>query len=150
MRTPLFLAFAALAAAMAGEAAAVVRCESPSGKVTYSNAECPPGTKEVRKLDLSPPVVVHDSAKTAAKTDKPLAATKIEPAKAQRQASPAQLNEELSAQIAIQRRECESRARQLQHLQDDLRAASEGARSSAELALRRAQDEYETVCGKRR
>ena len=29
----------------------VQRCESPEGKVTYSNSSCPPGTQSVRKIE---------------------------------------------------------------------------------------------------
>lgn len=34
----------------------IQRCESPSGSITYSNTECPPGTKPVRALaPVAPP-----------------------------------------------------------------------------------------------
>jgi Tfp pilus assembly protein FimV len=151
MRAALPLACAALLAiGVTTDALAIVRCEAANGRVTYSNTDCPPGTKEVRKVDESPPVVVHDGTQSAAKDSEPRPPARIEAAKPRRQADPLQQDRELTAQIAAQRRDCEQRARQLQHLQADLNAASEANRSSAELALRRAQDEYQTVCGKLR
>ena len=49
----------------------VQRCEAKDGTVTYSNRECPAGTKPVRKVDTSPPVRVSDqqAAKDRAKKD---------------------------------------------------------------------------------
>jgi hypothetical protein len=34
----------------------VHRCEGKDGKVTYSNTQCPEGTKPVRKVNTDPPV----------------------------------------------------------------------------------------------
>ena len=49
----------------------VQRCEAKDGTVTYSNRECPTGTKPVRKVDTSPQVSVPDqqAAKDRAKKD---------------------------------------------------------------------------------
>lgn len=49
----------------------VQRCEAKDGYVTYSNRECPAGTKPVRKIDTSPPISVPDrqAAKDRAKKD---------------------------------------------------------------------------------
>jgi len=38
----------------AGGAQQVQRCESPEGKVTYSNTSCPSGTEAVRKIEPDP------------------------------------------------------------------------------------------------
>jgi len=145
------LALAALlAAGFAGDTAAIVRCESADGKVTYSNAECPPNTKLVRKIEPTPPVVVHDNARPATKAGESRPPAKVEPSRARRTEDPSQLDEELSAQLAEQRRECEARARELQRLQDDVNAALPATRASAELALRRAQDDYKALCPRQR
>lgn len=37
--------------------AEIQRCEGPDGKVTYSNEQCPEGTKAVKKVDTRPPVL---------------------------------------------------------------------------------------------
>lgn len=49
----------------------VQRCEGKDGTVTYSNRECPAGTRPVRKVDTSPQVSVPDqqAAKDRAKKD---------------------------------------------------------------------------------
>jgi hypothetical protein len=152
MRTSRFLTclFAvSLSAGVATEAAAIVRCEAPDGKVTYSNTECPQSTRLVRRVDESPPVVVHEG-KRAVRDAEPRPPARIEVARPRAPADPVQEDQQLTAQIAAQQRECGTRARQLQHLQDDLAAALPATRSSAELALRRAQDEYQALCPKRR
>ena len=145
------LAFAALlAAGVASDAVAIVRCESADGKVTYSNAECPPNSKLVRKIEPTPPIVVHDNARPAAKAGEAKPPARAEPSRARRTDDPAQIDEELNTQLAEQRRECEARARELQRLQDDVTAASPASRASAELALRRAQDDYRALCPRQR
>jgi hypothetical protein len=149
MRAALYLSCAALlAAGPVQDAAAIVRCEAADGKVTYSNTECPPNSKATRKVDLSPAVVSHEGkAPTKDAERQPL---KIEAGKPKPPADPAREDQELTAQIAAQRRECDERARQLQHLQADLDAATGESRSSAELALRRAQEDYRGLCARRR
>jgi hypothetical protein len=49
----------------------VQRCESPDGKVTYSNTKCPDGTTPVRSVNTSPPVAVDEqkAAKERARRD---------------------------------------------------------------------------------
>jgi len=49
----------------------VQRCESADGKVTYSNTQCPDGTKPVRSVNTSPPVAVDEqkAARERAKRD---------------------------------------------------------------------------------
>lgn len=147
MRSAIAVACAALLAAAAARGAeAIIRCESADGKVTYSNGECPPNTRQVRRVELSPPIVVHDGAQPPAKLPAAKAAPTITPAPPRRARDPVQEDRELTAQLAEQRRECEARARDVQRLQDELAAASADARASAELALRRAQDDFRGLC----
>jgi hypothetical protein len=65
------LAVALLVACGACLAQQVQRCESPDGKVTYSNTKCPDGTSPVRSVNTSPPVAVDEqkAAKERAKRD---------------------------------------------------------------------------------
>lgn len=147
MRLVTVVACAALLAAAAPRSAeAIVRCESADGRVTYSNGDCPPNTKLVRRVDLSPPVIVHEGAQPAAKAQAAKAASGIAPAPPRRAPDPIQEDRDLTAQLAEQRRECEARARDVQRLQDELAAASADGRASAELALRRAQDDFRALC----
>ena len=129
-----------------GTAATIVRCEGADGKVTYSNAECPPQTRPVRKVEPSPPIVVHDGSQPAARSGSGRASISAPPGRPRGNDDPVQLDQELEAQLAEQRRECDARARDLQQLQADLTATSGSARASAELALRRAQDDYRALC----
>lgn len=145
----LFSCAALLAAAFSGSAAAIVRCESADGKVTYSNTECPPNTRQVRKVNEAPPIIVHDGKAVATGEPPAPAAQRIEKARP-RPTNPTQDDQQLTAQIVAQQRECESRERQLLHLQADFDAAAPANRSSTELALRRAQDEYHALCPKKR
>jgi hypothetical protein len=148
--TALVACTALLAVGLARDAAAIVRCESADGKVTYSNAECPPGTKLVRNVELAPPVVVHEGAAPATKTAAPRQPARIESARPRREENPVQLDQELSAQLEAQRRECEARIRQIRQLQEDVESAAADARASAELVLRRAQDDYRALCPRQR
>ncbi len=69
-RAPL-LTLAFIVASGACLAQQVQRCESPDGKVTYSNTKCPDGTTPVRNVNTSPPVAVDEqkAAKERAKRD---------------------------------------------------------------------------------
>ena len=62
---------ALLAASGTCAAQQVQRCESPDGKVTYSNTKCPDGTTPVRSVNTSPPVAVDEqkAAKERARRD---------------------------------------------------------------------------------
>jgi hypothetical protein len=50
MRTAVFLAFLSSVLPTTLRAQAIQRCESADRTITYSNAECPPGTKAVKAL----------------------------------------------------------------------------------------------------
>lgn len=65
------MALALFMAAGPALAQQVQRCESPDGKVTYSNTKCPDGTTPVRNVNTSPPVAVDEqkAAKERAKRD---------------------------------------------------------------------------------
>ncbi len=43
-----------LALSGAGRAETIQRCEGPGGKITYSNADCPEGTKPIKALQAAP------------------------------------------------------------------------------------------------
>ena len=76
LRSKLLFLLSVLAASVISNGAAaqqmqVQRCEGKDGTVTYSNRECPAGTKPVRKVDTTPQVSVPDqqAAKDRAKKD---------------------------------------------------------------------------------
>jgi hypothetical protein len=131
-------------------AAAIVRCESADGRVVYSNSDCPPGTKLVRKVDQSPPVVIHDGAPPPAKGNDGKPAAGLERSRPRPLPDPIQEDRQLTEQLAAQRRECEARLRDIERLRQDLEASSGESRASAELALRRAQDDHRALCPRQR
>lgn len=49
----------------------IQRCEGPGGKITYSNAECPEGTKAVKSVAVPPPPTpdAQQAARTRAASD---------------------------------------------------------------------------------
>lgn len=136
---------ALLAAGFAPGAAAIVRCETADGRVIYSNSDCPPNSKLVRKVEQSPPVVANPGRRPPARPGEAAPPARVQASPSRGADDPARIDEELSAQLAEQRRECDARARELQRLQDDV-AASPANRASAELALRRAQDDFRALC----
>jgi len=149
MRAVIVVALALAAGALNGAVAAILRCESPNGQVVYSNAECPPGTKLVRRIEQSPPVVVHEGASLPAPGKAPPPA-KVERSRPKPPADPNVEDRQLNEQLAAQRRECAARLREIEQLQQDMVAASDATRASAELALRRAQDDHRALCPRQR
>jgi len=96
----------------------VQRCESPDGKVTYSNTKCPEGTSAVRTVNISPPVAVDEqkSARERAKRDAAEAKTieqtqKKEEAKAEHAAAEQKKAQEKDRQRCEQARRDLERAR---------------------------------------
>jgi hypothetical protein len=152
MRSATAVVFAlTLAAGLLHDAtAAIVRCESADGRVAYSNSECPPGTKLVRKVEQSPPVVVHDGVRPPANTTDRKPAASLERARPRPTPDPIAEDRQLTEQLAAQRRECEARLRDIERLRQDLEASSGESRASAELALRRAQDDHRSLCPRSR
>jgi hypothetical protein len=147
MHTPTAIACALLLASFAlrpAAAAGIVRCESADGRVTYSNTECPAGSRAVRSVDLAPPVVVHDKGRAAAK---PPAAPAGAPKAAR---GPAADDAELRAQLAKQRAECDARLKEIERLRQDRDGAAGEAGATAQQALRRAEDDYRALCPQRR
>ena len=74
LRSSLVIVILLVAAAVVADSAnaqqmQVQRCEAKDGTVTYSNRECPAGTKPVRTVNTSPPISVPDqqAAKDRAK-----------------------------------------------------------------------------------
>jgi len=151
MRTATAIACAALlAGSLMRDAAAIVRCEDAQGRVTYSNTDCPPNTTAVRTIEPTPPVIVHGNSRPASKPAGAQEPAAKKPAQSRRAAEPVKEDAQLTAQLAEQRRECAARAREVQRLQEDLDTAPADSRASAELALRRAQDDYLGLCPRKR
>jgi hypothetical protein len=137
----LVLAFGAGSAVAAD---AVFRCEGKDGRITYSDSACPSDSRSSRKLDEAPAV------STAGK-DTPRNAREAGQIAQSRTArlDPVQEDRQLDEQIANTRRECADLSRRVQYARQDLDGASPSQKATAELALRRAQDQYALNCPRR-
>ena len=120
----------------------VFRCEGKDGKVTYSDSPCPSDSRAARKLDDAPPVSTH-GGKEAPRSAREAGQIAQSPNAG---LDPMQENRQLDDQIAASRRQCQDLARSVQYAKQDLDAAIPSQRSTAELALRRAQDQFALSC----
>lgn len=146
MRVSSLLVLALLLQAGAVAAQTVYRCEGRDGRVSYSDEPCPSDSRAARKLDDAPPV------STAAGKDTPRSAREagqIAQSRPEARVDPIVENARLDEQIAATRRECTDLARRVQYARQDLDAAGPGQKAGAELALRRAQDQYQLYCPRR-
>ncbi|MCS7100181.1 MAG: DUF4124 domain-containing protein [Burkholderiaceae bacterium] len=135
-----------LAALAAHAAATVYRCEGRDGRITYSDEGCPADARSARRLDEAPAV------STATGKDAPRPAREagsIAPSRSQARSDPNEEFRRLDEQIAATRRECAELARRVQYARQDLETAPPSLRGTAELALRRAQDQYLLYCPRR-
>lgn len=142
VRVPVLLALVLASFAGAAAAEGVFRCEGKDGRVTYSDSTCPSDSRAARKLDDAPPVSIS-AGKDAPRNARE--AGQIAQSRTTR-ADPSQENRQLDEQIAAARRECVDLSRRVQYAKQDLDAAVPTQRSTAELALRRAQDQYALLC----
>ena len=138
----LVLALTAGAAAAAG----VFRCEGKDGKVTYSDVACPTDSRAARKLDEAPPVSTATS-KAAPRDARD--GGQIAQSRDGGKADPAQENRQLDEQIAAARRDCADLSQRVQYAKQDLETAAPSQKATAELALRRAQDQHALYCARR-
>jgi hypothetical protein len=143
---------AAVGAAAASAQSVVYRCEDTRGRVTYSDTPCPATAKAARKLEPTTVLKVGadgEATRADAAGVETRLAGRLEPSRPSDDFDPVQEDQKLSAQIAAQRRACEAMAHRLRYLEHDVAAAAAGARSSLELALRRAQEDYRVQCPRR-
>jgi hypothetical protein len=141
-----FLLFSVLPAS-AADAPTIYRCESATGVVSYGNSPCPAGTRASRTLDNEPTLATPAADDKSVPSDA-REAGKITPAK-RGQFDPWVEDRRLSEQIAEQRRMCVDIERRVVFARRDLDAVAPGRAASAELELRRAQDQYQLHCARR-
>jgi hypothetical protein len=165
---------AVLVVALAGvdAADAINRCEGRDGRVTYTDEPCPATVRSARKVDDSPPVQARTAPLREATESKDAKDTKAEPKEAEGKggvagggeaakgvampalqagrittsSSPEQEMQRLDELRERQRRQCAEATRRVDYATKDLQAAVGADRASAELALRRAQEEARGVC----
>ncbi|HEU0199435.1 MAG TPA: DUF4124 domain-containing protein [Burkholderiaceae bacterium] len=139
-------AAALLAAASALAEQSVYRCEGKDGRVTYSDEACPTASRSARKLDDAPPLTIP-SSKDGVRSARE--AGVIAQGRTNARFDPYLEDRRLDEQIETQKLACQDLGRRLNYYYRDVEAARESERASAELALRRAQAEYRTMCVRR-
>jgi hypothetical protein len=164
----LALAAAGVLLTASAPAAAINRCEGRDGRVTYTDEPCPATVRSARRVDDSPPVVARtapakapadeskearegkaaegkglprDAAEAGKATPAPLQTGRIVAS-----STPEQEIQRLDELRARQERECAEVNRRIAYARNDLAAAVGPDRASAELALRRLQEEARAVC----
>ena len=153
----------------AGSATAVNRCEGRDGRVTYTDEPCPATARSARRVDDSPPVQVREPAPKAVPDAEPAkdakgvddkgaprevgepakgvtAPAQLQPGRIVASTSPEQEIQRLDELRARQQRQCAEISRRVDYARSDLQAAIGADRASAELALRRLQEEARQVC----
>lgn len=119
--------------------AEVTRCEDAKGRVTYSNAACPEGTTKERPVTSRSAVEVPDSgAGASAEQIGVRRSGAASPAATPSAAS----RDDARALVAY----CDDLVRRIGFRQQDLLSTTGNERASAELGLRRLQDEHQSNC----
>jgi hypothetical protein len=144
---------ATLCTALAGLGAAapawadVRRCEDAEGHVTYSNQACPSGTAKERGVEQRSAVEVPPGGNGAPATRQGVlkvpesdAATVVPRAE-----GPGPQSREQSKALVAR---CDDLVRRIEYGQQDLLTTTGAERASAELGLRRLQDEYQANCAR--
>lgn len=166
------IVFFIVALAGVDAAGAINRCEGRDGRVTYTDEPCPATVRNARKVDDSPPVQARNTPVREATEGKDAKDSKAEPKEADGKgaaatgseaakgvvmpalqagrittsSSPEQEIQRLDELRERQRRQCAEATRRVDYATKDLQAAVGADRASAELALRRAQEEARGVC----
>ena len=125
----------------------IQRCEGPDGKVTYSNATCPGGTRAVREVDTSPAITAGEqkAARDRAQRD----------AKALGELERSRTAEEKAQQRLLDKahardQQCTKLRLRAELARDELQAETlSNKRPPLQKKYERAQEEYETTCPKR-
>jgi hypothetical protein len=140
------LAFGCLMAA-AASAQPIQRCEGPDGRVTYSNTNCPGGTRAVREVDTSPAVTgseqkaARDRAQRDAKALGEIERSRTAEEKAQQR---------LLDKAHARNQQCDKLRLRAELAHDDLDAEKVSSkRPPLQKKYERAKKEYEATCPKR-
>lgn len=146
MRTLLIALPLALAAPAIAQ---TLRCESPTGQVTYADTSCPPGTTAVRSVPAPGRPAAED---TRAARDR----LKADQQQLQKIERDRRAEEEKSARDRASRerrdeerqRTCRKLAQRVSDAEDTVSRASLNRREAAERQLRRAREDYAADCGR--
>ncbi len=125
----------------------VQRCESPDGKVTYANVECPPGTQSVRKLDdATPPSAVDqkDAKERLARDAKQVEGIE----RLRKQAEAKQARDRATAEEKARKKaaECKKLDLKSREAKEDFERAALAKKADAERKFKRADAMFRLNC----
>lgn len=128
----------------------LMRCEDPAGRVTYTDADCPDGTRSERALapPSGPTAEQKRDARAVAERERHAA----DLLRRTREAELRRLEQERAAQRkadAQRKQDCERLDARARILAEDLAAAERKGgkgREALETRLRRAREDYDTLC----
>lgn len=142
-----FFVFLAALALTGSAAAQTVRCESPDGKVTYAQNDCPRGTQPVRTLPAPGKVPREDqraAAERARNDAKALGRIESERKVEATRTAKAERTDRFRAEARA--RTCKRLALRLKQAKDDADAAPLNRAPDAKRKLKKAQENYELEC----
>lgn len=137
-----------LAASVAAQP--VQRCETPAGKVTYSNSACPPGTHPVRQLDPDPAPSAADQKAANERTQRHM--REVERLERDRAKEEQKAEHARAAAEERERRhasECRSLDLRVRTAREEFDSATLQKRPQADRKLRVAQEQYDARCRQR-
>lgn len=140
-------AFCALCA-FGAAAQTVQRCESPDGKVTYSNTTCPAGSEAVRSIDRDPgPTAEEQKAARERAQQRSRELDKLERQRVKDEEKTARLRSAADAKQARRDAECAKLDAKVKAARAELDAATLAKRQALDRKLR-AAEEQATACRK--
>jgi predicted ribosome quality control (RQC) complex YloA/Tae2 family protein len=141
-----------LAAAFVSGAAngqTVQRCESPDGKVTYSNTACPPGTQAVRRIEAEPPPAAVDQKAARERTQRyAREVQRLEDERKRQEEKAARTQAAAEERTRRKAAECRKLEARVEDAREAFERATLAKRQEADRKLRRAREQYESACGK--
>jgi hypothetical protein len=128
--------------------AQAIRCESPDGKVTYAQANCPPGTEQVRTLGTPGRPAPEDqraAAERARADAKALDRIERDRKAEEVRAAKSQKTDRFRAEARA--RTCKRLELRVKQAKDDAANLPLNRASDAKRRLKKAQENYELECG---
>jgi hypothetical protein len=137
----------AIALATSAAQAQVIRCESPDGKVSYAQNNCPPGTQQVRALSApGKPAPEDQRAATERARAEAKSLDRIERDRKAEEARLAKAQNSNKFRAEARARTCKRLALRMKQAKDDVATAPLNRSADAKRRLKKAQENYELEC----
>lgn len=141
-------------AAPGAHAQGIQRCEDPSGRATYTNANCPAGTKPAREVNTAPPVSDADRRAAEARARQDSNALKAIEREQSKEAASAKTKADKSSKADADRAaRCDKARRDLERARTtrtelSSRAATVEQMQRADREVGRREEDLGRACGK--